>query len=124
MKNILLQKLEQKHRKDLEFLCNEVWATYSEGIAASVSLIRFDFLTIEIFSQESFEIPVLFCRNEMVPNFSFHLLILFNDENPFEDIHFLFTTVDENDNNIYVMSGYMYKIFQDNNNGNINRTLK
>lgn len=118
VKNILLEKLELKHIEDLKALCNEIWAKYSEGIAALVTLIRFDYLTIEIFSQERFEVPMMFCRNEKVAKFSFHLLTLFNNENPSEDIHFLFTPVDEDGNSMFEISGYMYKIFQDNDAGN------
>lgn len=101
-------------------MCNEVWKKYSNGTAGSVSHIYTLNVPIKISQQEIVELPVLNCENIEIPGFRFFIIIIEDDENPAEDILFIYElkTITDTVSDLW---GYMCKIFQNHNDRNMNR---
>lgn len=115
----------KKKEVDLDNLCNEAWAQYSNGTPGLVSMIAIEKIRLgstlgSTLSIEDVTVPLLFCQNKIISNFAFSILTLYDDEIPSEEMHFIFGCIRTSKYG-YGFTGYMYKVYQNQNDGNINR---
>lgn len=77
------------------YLCNEARAKHSDGTAALlVTEINVSIVKLGFYENEYIKLPLLFCNHERIPNFSFRILELHDDEIPLEEIYFIFGITD------------------------------
>lgn len=109
----------------MENLCNEAWTQYSDGTPGLASIIYIENIRLgsilgSTLAVESVEVSLLFCQNENISDFAFSILTLYDEVIPSEEIHFIFGTKRTSKYG-FNFTGYMYKVYQDHNDRNINR---